>query len=238
MSLSSSSLGWPEVGEGPTNEPFHSVIKRSTIMICPWVYWEHPPNMTLLMIFFWPHVMPGAQGPLARQSVVSMVQIHHTAGGNPGKYQAGPISLRGRGAGVGGHWQCSFLSPPTFPIWRRISTLLLASLKLCRHLWIISFSLPSFLLFFSTRCPWSPLVQNQQIQVSISSKQKGFKSLTIAKKWIKSKAVNFPHESSFNFLILLQVVYYSFIPLVSDISLSFALKTTFPRLLSYAFLFI
>ena len=34
--------------------------------------------MTLLMVFFQPHAMPGAQGPFARQSVVSTVQIHHT----------------------------------------------------------------------------------------------------------------------------------------------------------------
>ena len=34
--------------------------------------------MTLLMVFFQPHAMPGAQGPFARQSVVSTVQTYHT----------------------------------------------------------------------------------------------------------------------------------------------------------------
>lgn len=48
----------------------------------PWVYWEWLlglPNRTLLVVFSGSSVMLGVQGTFVRQSMVSMVQIHHIA---------------------------------------------------------------------------------------------------------------------------------------------------------------
>ena len=134
--------------------------------------------------------MPGAQGPLARQSVVSTVQIHHTLLAMLGSSKQDPSDL-------------SSLSPPTFSLWRRVSTLPTASPRFCLQQWITSFSFNSFLWKLPTSfysliliVHGCPLPRISQYEFLFPLSRKASNPLTTKKKWIKNKAVNFPHENS------------------------------------------
>ena len=104
----------------------------------------------------------------------------------------------------------SSLSPPTFPVWRRISTFPTASPRFCLHQWITSFSISNFLCKTPTSSYSSvlnvhgcPLSRIRKYEFPFPLSRKASKLLTMAKKWIKNKAVTFPHENSLNLHIYL-----------------------------------
>lgn len=76
-------------------------------------------------------------------------------------------------------------------------------------------------------CPMSRI---SKYECPFCQSRKASSPLTTLKERTKNKTVNFPHETILNLHILLQVVCHSFASLISDTFLSFAPKTTFPRL--------
>lgn len=95
-------------------------------------------------------------------------------------------------------------------MWRRISTFPTASPRFCLHQRITSFSISNFLcktptssyssVLFVRGCPLSRI---RKYEFPFPLSRKASNPLTMAEKWIKNKAVTFPHENSLNLHIYL-----------------------------------